>query len=79
MIFEGEFLEGKRNGKGIEYTEDDITEVEYYNGQKVHKITNYCAWMENEEGFMDWYQYYRYGESPPHIDWMKVIIEICSR
>lgn len=45
--------------------------------QEVHKITNYCAWMENDEGFMNWYFYYRFGESPPHIDWMKVITEIC--
>lgn len=47
--------------------------------QEVHKITNYCAWIDNEEGFMDWYFYYRFGQSPPHIDWMKVITKICGR
>lgn len=46
--------------------------------QEVHKITNYCAWTEHEENFMAWYQYYRYGQSPPHIDWLKVITEICN-
>lgn len=47
--------------------------------QEVHKITNYCAWIENNEDFMAWYDYYRYGENPPHIDWMKIITEICER
>lgn len=47
--------------------------------QEVHKITNYCAWLEHEqEGFMAWYDYYRYGESPPHIDWPEVITAICG-
>ena len=44
--------------------------------QEVHRIKNYCAWIEWEEGFKDWY--YKYGKSPPHIDWMKVITEICG-
>lgn len=47
--------------------------------QEVHKITNYCAWIDNEENFMAWYFYYRFGESPPHIDWMEVITKICGR
>lgn len=46
--------------------------------QEVHKITNYCAWMDNEESFMNWYFYYRFGESPPHIDWMEVITKIIN-
>lgn len=47
--------------------------------QEIHKITNYCAWTEHEEDFMAWYQYYRFGISPPHIDWLKIITEICGR
>jgi len=46
--------------------------------QEVHKITNYCAWIENDESFMDWYWYYRYGESPPNIDWLKIMTEYFS-
>lgn len=50
-----------------------------YLAEEVRKITQYCAWMDNEEGFMDWYFYYRFGQSPPHIDWMEVITKICGR
>lgn len=46
--------------------------------QEVHKITNYCAWTEQEEGFMNWYDYYRYGESPPHIDWLEIMTKYCK-
>lgn len=44
--------------------------------QEVHKITNYCAWIEHEENFMSWYLYYRFGETPPHIDWPTVITKM---
>lgn len=50
-----------------------------YLAEEVRKITQYCAWMDNEESFMDWYFYYRFGQSPPHIDWMEVITKISGR
>ena len=36
LIFEGEYLNGKRNGKGKEYNFNDqlIFEVEYLNGKR---------------------------------------------
>ena len=42
LIFEGEYLKGKRNGKGKEYNEngDIIFEGEYKNGEKMEKGMN---------------------------------------
>ena len=41
LIYEGEYLNGKRNGKGKEYNGSFITEVEYLNGEKNGKGKNY--------------------------------------
>ena len=43
LIFEGEYLKGKRNGKGKEYNNDGklIFEGEYLNGEKNGKVREY--------------------------------------
>ena len=46
LIFEGEYLNGKRNGKGKEYEDDELVfEWEYLNGKR---------WNGKEKKFMHW-------------------------
>ena len=42
LIFEGEYLNGKRNGKGKEYNSEGklIFEGEYLNGKKTERAKN---------------------------------------
>ena len=48
LIFEGEYINGKRNGKGKEYNNNHnlIIEGEYLNGKKMGKEKNIMM-MEN--------------------------------
>ena len=47
-------------------------------GKKIHLLTNFYSWVNNEEGFMDWYQFYRFGETPHPIDIMELITALVN-
>ena len=47
-------------------------------GKKIHLLTNFYSCINNEEGFMDWYCYYRFNESPPHIDIMELVTALVN-
>ena len=54
LIFEGEYLKGKRNGKGKEYLIDDkIFEGKYLNGKKNGKWKLIHKWYIIEEEYLN--------------------------
>ena len=50
LIYEGEYLNGKRNGKGKEYNKygEKILEVEYINGKKKGNLSHYHGTLDFE-------------------------------
>lgn len=62
----------------MDYMNTDDEDKKREIGKKIHQLMNFYSWINEEEAFMNWYQFYRFNESPPHIDIMELITALVN-